>query len=160
MKSITTDPNPILHTRTTPVRIFDEQVSTLVSEMITTMRRSKGMGLAGVQIGVAQQIAIVEIPHSERHKEQSEAQSTYILINPKIIHANQKLAADVEGCLSLPGIEVSVKRPTEVTVLSCNEHGATQSVVARGLFARVVQHEIDHCNGILITDYGTPIIQK
>lgn len=160
MKSIIIDPNPILHTRTTPVRVFDAEIASLVSEMLDTMRRSKGMGLAAVQIGIAKNIAVVEIPENERAKEQGEAQSPYVLINAKIIHASQTLAEDTEGCLSLPNIEVRVTRPTNIMVRSFDEHGTERTISASHLFSRVIQHEIDHCNGILITDHGTPIIQK
>jgi len=160
MKSIITDPHPILHTRAAPVVAFDNSVTTLVSEMLDIMRGSKGMGLAGVQIGVPLRIAVIEIPADLRRKEQLEAQSLYILINPKIIKVSHDTSKDIEGCLSLPGIEVNVQRPTQVTVTSYTAHGEPQSVDARGLFARVIQHEIDHCNGILITDHGTPITHK
>lgn len=156
MKSIIVDPNPILHTRAAPVAQFDESLTALTSEMIDIMRQSKGMGLAGVQIGVALRIAVVEIPESERLKEQLEAQSPYILINPKIITVGHQTSVDSEGCLSLPGIEVHVRRPTTITVASFDTSGAQRTIDARGLFARVIQHEIDHCNGILITDHGTP----
>ena len=114
----------------------------MISEMIEIMHAAdpKGIGLAAPQVGVLFQIIVVDI-----------GESPIALINPKILARTGK-DNDKEGCLSLPGIYAEVERSSWVKVAALNREGKTVGIEANGLLSRVLQHEIDHLNGILFID--------
>ncbi len=155
MLEILTEPNPILRIRTKPVRSDDSSVGDLVNDMRLAMKKAKGIGLAAPQVGIDKQIAIVEIPEERLEDGRIEVASVplTILINPKIAESSRTQSTAYEGCLSLPKIQVNVTRPTKITV-TFDQNNSRHSLKADGLFARAIQHEIDHLNGILITDHG------
>jgi peptide deformylase len=109
--------------------------------MLETMRDAPGIGLAANQIGVPLQVAVIELEDTVTE-----------LINPQIIRASGEIV-DWEGCLSVPGFVAEVKRSAKVTVKARNRHGKEFRVKGEELFARALQHEIDHLNGILYIDY-------
>lgn len=113
----------------------------LFNKMLYTMRYFKGIGLAAPQVGLSKRIIVVEIEDN-----------VVKLANPKIISKKGKDKM-VEGCLSLPDTNVDVKRAYDVTVAGLNEKGEKIEINAKGLLARVIQHEIDHLDGKLIVDY-------
>lgn len=157
MFKIVTDPNSILHKRTKAVTKFDSKLLKLIEEMKETMRFSDGIGLAAPQIGNSTALCVIEIPlESKRYKHIKNTSRIpfTVLINPKIIWASKNRKPELEGCLSLPGIGVNVNRPIEITVKAQDELGNQREIKAVQLFARVIQHELDHLNGILITDHG------
>jgi len=114
----------------------------LFENMVFTMRAFNGIGLAAPQIGMSRQLIVVDT-----------GESIIKLANPQIIQAkgNDKM---VEGCLSIPGADVEVKRRYKITLKGLNEKGKTIEIKAKGLSARVLQHEIDHLKGKLIIDYS------
>lgn len=111
----------------------------LSQEMTELMKETNGIGLAGPQVGLSKRIIIVE---TERGPQ--------TLINPQIITKSKETEAMEEGCLSMPGVYLNIKRSKEVLVRAINLEGKEVEIRAKGLLARIFQHEIDHLNGILI----------
>ena len=133
--------DPVLKTRAAPVREFDETLQRLTQDMLTTMREREGVGLAANQVGRLRRVLVAAIEEVE-----------YAVVNPKIEDSSEKTELFAEGCLSIPGIHVEVERPTAVTVSGQDLSGQPIRLEADGLLARVLQHEIDHLNGVLILD--------
>ena len=140
-RPILTADEPILHQRASKVTHFDASLHRLLEEMVETMRDAPGIGLAANQIGVPLQVAVIEL--EEKVTE---------LINPQLVRSSGEII-DWEGCLSIPGFVAEVRRHAKVTVKAKNRHGKEFRVKAEDLFARALQHEIDHLNGILYIDY-------
>ncbi len=112
-----------------------------LQDMLETMEVEDGVGLAANQVGIAKQILTA-----------TDFEKTYVLINPKIIAFSENMENGKEGCLSLPGLEAMVPRHDKVIVRALNENAEPVEITARGLLAIVLQHEIDHLNGILYID--------
>lgn len=140
-RPILTAEEPILRERARKVAHFDASLHRLLDEMVETMRQAPGIGLAANQVGVPLQVAVIEL--EDRVTE---------LINPQLVRASGE-AIDWEGCLSVPGFVAEVKRHAKVTVKARDRHGKEFRVKGEELFARALQHEIDHLNGILYIDY-------
>jgi len=119
-----------------------------IADMIDTMRQYHGVGLAAPQIGIAKQIIILEVDNNPRYPD-ADTIELEILINPKIIQFSQQKDLAWEGCLSLPGMRGKVERSREITYQANTETGQSYTATAQGFHARVIQHEIDHLNGIL-----------
>ena len=136
--TIRTDSDPILSKVCRPIDEITPRITTLLDDMIDTMRSAEGVGLAGPQVGVARRIVVVECTPGE----------VYELINPVII-AKDGVQLGREGCLSLPGQCGIVSRPMTVTVEATNRKGERYQVTGTGLLARAFCHEIDHLDGIL-----------
>lgn len=149
-RKILTDPNPILRQETQEVQIFDGELQELIDDMIFTMRDADGIGLAAPQIGELRKILVVEY-ENQNDKENSFPLS--VLINPKIDEISKEEEFMAEGCLSFPGKELYIKRPSVVNITACDRWGNSISFKARGLFSRAFQHEIDHINGVLMVDH-------
>jgi len=116
--------------------------------MVDTTRAQKGVGLAAPQIGVPQQVLVIQLPENEEEPESGEL---YVLCNPKIVRRRGE-EPGVEGCLSLPGFAGEVPRATMVTVKGQDLEGEGVRIKAQGFLARVFQHEIDHLYGKLYID--------
>lgn len=141
IRRILTAEEPILRQRTRRVSRFDASVHRLLDEMLETMRDAPGVGLAANQVGVPLQVAVTEI----------EGRITE-LVNPEIVKsAGEQL--DWEGCLSIPGYVAEVTRAAKVTVKARDRRGREFRVRGDELFARALQHEIDHLNGVLYIDH-------
>ena len=132
---------PILRQRAKKVTHFDASLHRLLEEMVQTMRDAPGIGLAANQIGVPLQVAVIEL--EEKVTE---------LINPQLVRSSGEVI-DWEGCLSIPGFVAEVTRHAKATVKARDRHGKEFRVKGEGLFARALQHEIDHLNGVLYIDY-------
>ena len=141
VRRILTAEEPILRERAKNVTQFDASRHRLLDDMLETMRDAPGVGLAANQVGVPLQVAVIEL--EEKVTE---------LINPQIVRASGEII-DWEGCLSLPGFVAEVARAAKVTVKAKNRHGKEFRVKGQELFARALQHEIDHLNGVLYIDY-------
>jgi peptide deformylase len=138
---------PILRKRAKPLRLVTEAEKAVFEEMAEVMRFSGGIGLAAPQVGISKQMVVVDI-----------GQGPVMLVNPRIIKKTGSVPLE-EGCLSLPGIYVKVRRAKKITVTGLNEKNEKVSLAAQDLFARALQHEIDHLRGRLIIDYAN-FIQK
>jgi peptide deformylase len=138
--------DPVLRTRARPVDRFDDALREEVARMGEIMNDALGVGLAATQLGVLHRLLIYRVqPESE----------LAALVNPEVEWAGEVQEVAEEGCLSLPEVLVDVERPLHVRVRGRNEHGDDVVVEATGLEARVIQHEIDHLDGVLILDRTT-----
>lgn len=146
----TKSPNvAILHQPATKVRDFGPALHKLLNNMLETLHEAPGVGLAAPQIGISQRIAVVEYPDDEEKPE--ETMRLYELINPEIIKTKGEEVGQ-EGCLSIPGLAADVKRSTYVLVKAQNRYGKEIRIKAYDWLARIFQHEIDHLQGVLMTD--------
>lgn len=139
-------PDPVLLTRAKPVETVSSEIRQLVVDMIETMYEAPGIGLAAPQVGVSLRVIVAD--PSSREK----ISGLQVLINPEILWA-QGSETQEEGCLSLPGVTEEVTRPSRVLVAGWDRDGKELKFEAEGLLARVIQHEIDHLNGIVVLDY-------
>ena len=137
--------NPILRQKAQQVKEITAEIKQLVLDMIETLESNQGVGLAAPQVGQLLQIIIAK---PEANKE------ALVLINPQIKKTSRKKDVMEEGCLSLPDISVPVERAVKITVQTLDINGQPNKIKAKGLLARVIQHEIDHLSGILIVDKG------
>jgi peptide deformylase len=135
--------DPVLKSRATPVDRFDDALRSQVQRMSGLMRDALGVGLAAPQLGISQRLLVYRVGHEA---------PVVALVNPQIEWASDDAEAAEEGCLSIPGITVDVDRSVHLRVRARDEHGDTRLVEASGLEARVIQHEIDHLDGVLILD--------
>jgi peptide deformylase len=138
--------DPILRTATAEVDAFDRDLKMLVRDLFETMYHAEGIGLAAPQIGISRRVIVIDL----RSEEQPEARLA--LINPSVVWASAESDKEPEGCLSIPGLEEVIKRSLAIRVEAVNIDGGRMELEAEGLFARVLQHEIDHLDGILFVD--------
>jgi peptide deformylase len=147
---------PLLREIASPVTTFGTaELQTLIDDMFETMRSSQGIGLAAPQIGVSERIIVFEFAGGSRAPGAPPVPAT-VLINPVITHSEGS-ACDWERCFSVPGYRGQVMRYTFIHYVARDFHGHRLEGVAEGFHARIVQHEIDHLNGILYTDFADSI---
>ena len=127
----------------------NEQVRELARDMLRSMYTAKGIGLAAPQVGVHQQLLVIDLDL------ENAATPPLVLINPEISSASAGLDTYEEGCLSIPGVYLNVVRPTEIELSYRDEMGRPRKMKADGLMARCIQHEMDHLNGVLFVDRVT-----
>jgi peptide deformylase len=142
--------DPVLRSRALPVDRFDERLAEEVKRMGQLMHDSLGIGLAATQVGVMHRVLVYRVEQDA---------PVAALVNPEIEWAGDMTEVMDEGCLSLPGVLVEVERPVHIRVRAHDEHGDGLLIEATGLEARVIQHEIDHLDGVLILD-RTPRDQR
>jgi peptide deformylase len=130
-----------------PVKRIDAGIRALVEDMFETMYGAPGIGLAGVQIGVAKRVVVMDLSKKD------DAHRPLVFINPEITWESKEKSTHEEGCLSIPEYYEEVERPNEVKVKYLDLEGKTHEITAKGLFATCVQHEIDHINGVLFIDH-------
>jgi peptide deformylase len=130
-----------------PVKAVNAQVRALVDDMFETMYEAPGVGLAAIQIGVPQRIVTVDTAKKDDPKDPQ------VFINPEVIWSSEETGTYEEGCLSIPEYYEEVERPAQVKVRYMDLAGKTHEVEANGMLATVLQHEIDHTNGILFIDH-------
>lgn len=135
--------NPMLRAKTKKIPSVTKEIKTLARNMMETMVEANGIGLAAPQIG--QSIRLCVAPVSGKME---------ALINPEITWKSEEIAVDEEGCLSLPQIFLPITRSTDIIVKFTDDKGQAQERKLKGLEARVVQHEVDHLDGVLIVDYA------
>ncbi|NLW07991.1 MAG: peptide deformylase [Clostridia bacterium] len=140
IRKILTLPDPALREKSLPVKKITANVCKLLDDMAETMYDAPGVGLAAPQIGVLKRVIVVDV-----------GEGLVELINPEIIAATG-CEVDVEGCLSVPGLQGEVPRAAAVTVQGLDRHGKKIEIKATGLFARALQHETDHLDGIMFID--------
>ena len=141
---------PVLHRKAAPVEALTPEIDALIDDMRETMHAAAGVGLAAPQIGESLRICLVDLSAGRRPDQ------LLVLINPELI-TSAGLQLKEEGCLSVPGIEATVARPQTVAVRALDRDGEAREIVAEGLLARALQHEIDHLNGILFLDRLRPV---
>lgn len=138
--------DPVLRTRARPVEHIDDALRSEIARMADLMNDAMGVGLAATQLGVLHRLLVYRV------QQQSPVSA---LINPEIEWRGSEQETAEEGCLSLPEVGVDVERPVHVRVRATDEHGEPIVIEATGLEARVIQHEVDHLDGVLILDRTT-----
>jgi peptide deformylase len=163
LRTIVTTPEPVLQRKARKVTNFDKDLQNLIDDMIETMREAPGVGLAAPQVGVSQQVIVVEYAEPEEVEEGEEPKEVepklYVMVNPEIVKQSPETVMGVEGCLSVPILVGEVERAYEVRIKGFNRHSRPMKLKAQGWLARIFQHEIDHLNGVLFTDRATQIWQ-
>ncbi len=135
--------DPVLRTKARPVERFDDALREEIRRMDVLMRDSIGIGLAAPQVGVSHRLLVYRVEPGG---------PVQPLVNPEVEWSSRERETMEEGCLSLPGVHVDVERPLHIRVTAQDEHGEPVLVEASGLEARVIQHEVDHLDGVLILD--------
>ena len=139
-------PDPVLRMKAHEVSSFDEDLRRLVTRMRQLMTDARGVGLAATQVGIVQRVFVFQQGEDD----------VVAVVNPRLTERSDELETEDEGCLSLQGVHVPVERSLEVTLEGIDETGAPVSYALAELAARVVQHELDHLDGVLILDRTTP----
>lgn len=134
--------SPILHAKTKPVKTVTKALLRLIDDMKETTVASRGAGIAAPQVGRSERICIALI-----------GDKLTALVNPTITWRSETTAIAEEGCLSLPDLWLNISRPTDIVVVFQTPEGKKRELKLGGFDARVVQHEVDHLDGILITDH-------
>ncbi|HEX3277870.1 MAG TPA: peptide deformylase [Thermoleophilaceae bacterium] len=135
--------DPVLKSHATPVDRFDDSLRRQVSRMAGIMNDALGVGLAAPQLGISQRLLVYRVGPDA---------PVIVLANPELEWSSRDAEAGEEGCLSIPGVTVDVERPVHVRVRALDEDGDERTVEASGLEARVIQHEMDHLDGVLILE--------
>ena len=146
--SLTLYPDPLLRQVAEPVTSFDEDLRALVAAMHERMRNSKGVGLAAPQVGLKKRILVLNPT--------GEAQDALTLINPTIVARSGPRTLFDEGCLSFPGIYAEIRRPERCTVRARDVEGKPIEAEYSGFQSRIIQHEYDHLEGVLLVDRMSP----
>ena len=139
-------PDQDLRIKAKPVESFDGELKTLTDDMFDTMHSVNGIGLAATQIGIAKQVAVIDIS--------PEKNEPLVIVNPAIQILDPSKTEDYdEGCLSVPGFFEKISRPSEIKLTYQDLNGKKQEIKPEGLLTKVVQHELDHLNGRLFVDH-------
>ncbi len=138
--------DPVLRAKARPVEVFDDELRREVVHMGRLMEDAIGIGLAATQLGHLRRLLVYRVEHDS---------PIVALVNPVLEWSSRDEEIAEEGCLSLPGVGVEVERSVHVRVRAQDEHGEEQVIEASGLEARVIQHEMDHLDGVLILDRTT-----
>lgn len=144
IRNIIKKDNPLLRKKSRPVEVFDDRLATLLDDMIQTMYKAEGVGLAAVQVGVLRRVVVIDC-----------GDGLMELVNPEIIE-RKGVQEEVEGCLSLPGESGVTLRPMKVKVKAQNREGKWYFYTGEGLKARAFCHELDHLDGVLYVDRLSP----
>lgn len=139
-------PDPILRQKTVAVSVFDESLENLARDMIETMRSVSAIGLAANQVGYESRVVVVEVPYIPGDKLEDYLGKPIVLVNPRIIESEGSVLS-VEGCVSLPDAQDTVRRFRTIKISYQNLSGETMEMDAEGLMAMCLQHEIDHLDG-------------
>jgi len=157
IRPIVLSDNPLLRQKSRRVKRFGPTLQQLIDDMVETMHTANGIGLAAIQLGVPERVIAVQIPEDPEDDadpdEEPRDGRLYVIINPELARQSREMEEGIEGCLSVPGWVGEVPRHRQVTVKGRDSHGKPVRIKAQDLLARVLQHEIDHVNGILFTDH-------
>ncbi len=147
-------PDPVLYKKAEEVKEVTLEIKKLLSDMLETMYKTNGVGLAGNQIGVLKRVVVIDCAPKEEEPDPIK------MVNPKIIFKSEEMVCHNEGCLSIPREYADVIRHEKVTVEYLDENGIKQQRTATGLLAIAIQHELDHLEGILFIDHLSPLKRK
>ena len=166
IRKILTEPNPFLRQKSIKVDVVNDEVRSLMDDMLETMYDANGIGLAATQIETDKRLIVMdcgevnfetdglsEEEYNKKIKENGIRPFPIKMINPRIVNLSDDLNEREEGCLSIPGYNANVKRPSSLKVEYTDENKKNITLEADGLLATCIQHEIDHLNGILFIDH-------
>lgn len=150
----------VLRVKAKPVQFVSDELRKLADDMVETMHKARGVGLAAEQVGRTERMCVIDIPSGCDNEEDelfnAPVQMPLRLFNPEII-AQEGSQREKEGCLSFPGVGGSITRAHQVTCQYLDEENRPQVITVRGFLARAVQHELDHLNGILYVDHMSAV---
>ena len=146
-REIVIEPDPILRKKSERLEKVDDELRSLLDDMLETMYTAPGIGLAAVQVGILKRLIVIDISKEKDKK------NPLFLINPEIISKSKKTSIYEEGCLSLPGHYAEIERPAECHIKYIDYNGKEKEIEANGLLSTCIQHEVDHLNGTLFIDY-------
>lgn len=138
-------PDDVLRSKCPPVEDFDDALRRLVDDLVETMHAAPGVGLAAPQVGVERRVMVVDLSVGE------DPEQLHVFVNPEIVEESGSVA-DVEGCLSIPGLSEKVERPQAIRVVARDAAGEPFELTAEDWLARAICHETDHLDGILFVD--------
>ena len=147
IKEIITVPGPILKKISSPIEKISINEKKLIKDLKATMYNANGIGLAAIQIGIPKRIVIVDVTKEDEKK------NLQCLINPEIKKFSDDRSSYEEGCLSIPNTFIQIERPREIEIEYIDENGKKKIMQCSGLLSTCIQHEVQHCDGILIIDY-------
>ena len=158
LREILTEPNKLLREKSLTVKEVDKDLRKLMNDMLETMYAAPGIGLAAIQVGVPKRVIVLDIgwrdkPESTNDEKQEERKNPMYFVNPEIITKSTNNSTYEEGCLSVPGQFAEIDRPDKCHVKYLDYYGQPKELVAEGMLATCIQHEIDHLEGILFIDY-------
>lgn len=146
IREILTAPDPRLREKSRPVETVDDGVRALMDDMLETMCKAPGIGLAAIQVGVPLRIVVMDLAG------EGEDKKPMFFVNPTVSDQSEESSLYEEGCLSVPGFFEEVERPSRCRVSFLDYHGRPQVLEAEGLLATCIQHEMDHLEGVLFID--------
>ncbi|MEZ5066783.1 MAG: peptide deformylase [bacterium] len=146
--------DPVLRAKANPIADVDEEIRALATDMLDTLAKAEGVGLAGPQVGEERRIIVVHPPPPADDEEREEPR---VYLNPEIVEKRGPQETEEEGCLSIPGIYETVRRPHGVRVRARSLEGEDLEFDAEGMLARIFLHEIDHLDGVLFIDKIGPM---
>ncbi len=141
--------HPVLRRKADPVTTIDDEIKKIIQDLEDTLDSQDGIGLAAPQVGVSKRIFVVDLKKADQEKR-------VVLLNPRIIESSTDTSTTDEGCLSIPEVWGPVTRPVRIKIKGELVNGQTYMFTADGLFARAIQHELDHLDGKLFIDYVDP----
>jgi peptide deformylase len=140
-------PDPRLRLGCAPVAVVDDDIRKLMDDMVDTMHDAPGIGLAASQVGVLKRVVVIDLAKKD------EPPHPRYFVNPEIVWSSEEKSIYEEGCLSIPEYYEEVERPATARVRFLDRDGAPQEILAEGLLATALQHEIDHLDGVLFIDH-------
>ena len=144
---ILTLPDPVLRKKAKPVERVDAELRRFMDDMLATMYDAPGIGLAALQVGVLRRLIVMDPAKDEAPK------SPLVMINPQILERSEEMRTHEEGCLSIPDFTAEIERPARTRVSYIDREGKKREAELEGIWSTLVQHEIDHLNGVLFIDY-------
>ena len=147
IRHIITLPDPKLRLVSKKIERVDASLQNLMDDMVETMHDAPGVGLAAIQVAEPIRLLVVDVARKE------EAPNPQVFLNPELLWSSDERSTYEEGCLSIPEYYAEVERPASVRVRYLDRNGEAKEVVAEGLLATVLQHEIDHLDGVLFIDH-------
>jgi len=147
LREIITLPDKRLRLVSDPVKTVDAELRALIDDMFETMYEAPGVGLAAIQLGIARRVVTIDTARKDEEREPR------VFLNPEVLSASEEKGTYEEGCLSIPEYYEEVERPLGVKVRYMDLDGKTHEIDAEGFLATVLQHEIDHTNGVLFIDH-------
>jgi peptide deformylase len=147
LRPIITLPDPVLRQKARPIERIDADLRRLMDDMLATMYDAPGIGLAAPQIGISRRLLVMDPSKDDQPK------TPLVMVNPEILERSQELRTHEEGCLSIPEFTAEIERPARTRVTYLDPEGKSQETELEGIWSTLVQHEIDHLNGVLFIDY-------
>jgi peptide deformylase len=147
IRKILTEPDPFLRQKSNKVDQVNDEIRTLMDDMLETMYNAPGIGLAAIQVGVPKRVIVMDLSREDEKK------NPLYFVNPEIITNSNNDAAYEEGCLSVPGQFAEISRPDKCKIKYLDYDGNEKILDTEGLLATCIQHEMDHLEGILFIDY-------